>query len=190
MKTLDAWILALCTKFAHAFQRLTGESNYFLAKIGLMISSLHMVIEIINFFYPVLLAEKTSLSGFLFELVLLVSVFSVAYDLDNTDESQQLSSERVIDPSLPSIFDKYGWAVRLFFAFFFVFDVVNVFFQVKHSHWGILEIVHFVAFSFGITAFQYFVVVEPLRPGKSKIKQWIEKLSFSSREMASVGTKG
>lgn len=189
MRALDTWLLALCTKFAHAFQRLTGKTNFFLAKIGIMIATLHMVIAMIDFWYPILLQEKTSLSKFLFELVLLILTYSTVYDLDKADDEQQLSLERVMNPSLPNRYDRYGWVFRSLFLFFVVYDTGDVFFQSKHSSLSTLEMLHSVSLSFGITVFNYFVIVEPLRPGKSKIKQWIEKLSFGSRELASAGAK-
>src|SRR3989344_4591652 len=58
---IDALILSFFTKISHRFQRLTGRTNFFLAKITIGLLGLSNIFFILNSFIPILNPPKTNL---------------------------------------------------------------------------------------------------------------------------------
>lgn len=57
---IDAWILGICTKFTHHFQRTTGLTNYFPAKVGVAFVFIEIMISIMNYFHRFLELRDSS----------------------------------------------------------------------------------------------------------------------------------
>ncbi len=179
LEKLDDTVLDVCTRFAHAVQRLTGYTSRFIAKVGVLISTISMTLHVVNYFHRILW-HRTDVFLLSISVMLIFGAFMRIHNLDRADD-QQLSEEIA---EVEGGTGKDNWLYRLVFLFATILVTL-----VSSSIIGFLGKIDDLSFVWGLTIFHYFVAVEPLRPGKSKIRQWIEKLSFSSAEPARVGSR-
>jgi len=168
---LDEGVLALCTKFSHWLQRLTGRTNYFLAKIGVIMSFFSILTEIFNYFQPIL-RYPTSLFSVVIDCLVVTNCVARVWDCDKMEEANGTS-----DTQIKSRWDNPTW--RLIWLIFTAWDLYGTIGLINtHSHIPFLPL-ELVSQSFAIdlAVFYYFVAVHPLPPGKSKVRQWVESLS-------------
>lgn len=172
---MDAFVLAGCTKLSHSLQRFTGLTNFFIAKIGVFLCSLNCVERIGNYFLR-FLPKQTHALEFVCLVIMLLVNFARTFILNRADESM-LSEARTKWRSLQSAL----WE-RIVFIWFSLGDVFGFIFQRSH---GLLDCVSSTFFSLGILIFFYFSLVDPLPPGKSKVRQWFESFRLV-RQLAGV----
>jgi hypothetical protein len=100
-----------------------------------------------------------------------------------TKAEEYLWSGSGTKPRLMKYFDRPLW--RFLWLNFLVLDI-SIFLRsgLIHSRYWFLEFVVSVFFSFGLNIFYYFVAVDPLPPGKSKMRVWIE--SFTHGKLVPV----
>lgn len=179
-EVIDAMLLRSTTKFSHWFQRLTGRSNYFIAKIGVFISAITTLIEISNYFSQ-FLWRKTGFMILVFCVVINIMTFIEANALDKADESLE-SETRVLHPLLThSMWSRLLWVgISLNNTGIACQQLLIV------KEFGPLDAFVQVGLSYGTLIFYYFCEVEPLRPSKSKIREWLEKFSFTTPTPAEV----
>lgn len=182
LERIDESILELFTKFSHWFQRLTGRTNYFLAKICVFLMITSMLFIIINIWVPILSYIPSSTARlfepFLFLIGMLACILQI-YILDKSENNLYEASERV---RAPSFFEgSYRWRLVLglmsilFLSLFFLPD----------SRKGILIAnIFFYCYPLFFWLASYFVMVDPLPPGKSKVRQWVENIQagFQKRQ--------
>lgn len=173
-RMLDNWMLGLCTKFAHWFQRLTGRTNYFIAKIGLIIATFTVTLDVMNYFHPVT-SHKVSLPLTILGAIILLSIPFDAMALDKADEHSQLSKEKV---GFRRLTNRSTFIIRFLWLYFSTFDTIRAVATFKPTLMGFVETAYIVCMSYGFLIFYYFIAVEPLPPQKSKVRQWAEKFSF------------
>ncbi|HEY4490051.1 MAG TPA: hypothetical protein VJC12_02240 [Candidatus Paceibacterota bacterium] len=178
IEKIDSVVLKLFTKIAHAFQRLTGKTNYFLAKIGTTMVALNVGLDAVNYFYRIFPGRKTS--GFMFtvSVVVLIGLFLDTMKLDNAERQHKDSEVKVaikfIFPNSPV------W--RVFLLMFAYLSTVVLISIIRHGFdQSLLHTSVAPLFSYGLLFFCYFRVVEPLHPQKGKIKEWLEKFSLSPK---------
>ena len=83
---LDKIILSFFTKLAHSFQRLTGRTNYFLAKVFLFVLMTCVVIDVANYWFLFLGKYRTSILSLIFSSLLVWYFMDTIYNCDKADE--------------------------------------------------------------------------------------------------------
>ena len=170
-KNLDAAILIACTKFSHALQRTLGLTCYFVAKIGVALTAVSVMLDVINYFFP-FLAFKTSaillcVSGLMFMIMVGQSICLAKA------EDRLWSGDGVKPAELMPYVRSGTW--RVFLVHLFVLNILW-FWTGPPFHYWLCEFAERIFFPLGLVVFYYFVAVDPLPPGKSKIRSLIEKL--------------
>lgn len=169
IRAVDAAILGICTKFSHALQRAIGLTNYFIAKLGLAMSATDVVVEAINYFHP-FLHSKTKWWLLVLYTMLLVEFYLRTLFLTKAEE--HLWSGSCTKPQ--ELKNLCIWWWRVTWLFWLGLDLsVYTFSHLRGPYW-FLEFVCQTWFSGGLVIFYYFVAVDPLPPGKSWLRKWIE----------------
>ena len=188
---IDGKILAACTKFSHWFQRLTGRTNFFLAKIGVFVTAFSTLVETINYFTN-FLWFKTTLGFLLILLLLNLFLISDAIRCDEA-ENKSLTSEERTD-FFRGRADRFNRILWLLFSLYYwtIWFPMNIVAHPKHVdvlHIGMNAAAN--VFSPGLAIFYYFICVVPLPPGKSRVKEWLEKfrLAFNKPQLAEIPSK-
>lgn len=187
LKTIDNFILGGFTKFAHAFQILTGKTNFFLAKIGTTMAALEVGIHAVNYFYPTLLGEKTNGLLFILYLWLLSILFRDTLNLDKAEKNASTSSEKVM---IDRITNRGTPAYRLILVFLSLDATIRLVVSLLDKTTA--HPIHTFTsplFFYGLIIFYYFTAVDPLPPAKSKVRQWFEKLSLASAKPVEATTE-
>jgi hypothetical protein len=182
---VDDWLISKSTKFAHWFQRLTGRTNFFLAKLGLLICGINVVLVIANYFTQFLAIRTPLFVTFIYTLVLFLLV-GYTVKLDEADRSQQQSEERAkvsITSSSALIWRMY-WLINL------LLQCPIAILTFEPTLVGILKEICSIGFFLGMVIFHYFIVVDPLPPRKSRIRQWVENISFGLSEPVRARSDG
>ena len=119
LEKIDATILSFFTKISHAFQRLTGRTNFFLAKCSIIMAGTSLIVHTVGYWIPITYRDPSLLSLFLIGPLLVV----FGWDMRNCDraDDRHLSSERTKFP-FPS--SGHYW-LRLLLLAFFVFDLIT-----------------------------------------------------------------
>jgi hypothetical protein len=171
MYTIDSKILNACTKFSHATQRAIGITNYFIAKIGIAFASVDIGVSLLNYLHQ-FLRQKTPLVLVFLQIILLVSFYMRTFSLTKADE--QLLSGSGTKPREFMVLSWIGW--RLVWLSIFASDMADLTIRPPHGPYWLPQFVSVIFFSFGLSVFYYFVAVDPLPPGKNRVRVWIECL--------------
>ncbi len=182
MKDIDAKILALVTRLSHAFQRLTGRTNFFLAKIALFAIWTSITVQIANYWLP-LLNIKTDL---IFVLILAFIAYTLFRDLARCDTAE----EQVLEENKTKInffYTSGSWVWRIFWIAFTCFDLIVWMPNAIREPKGFLifKVIYFL-YTPGFAAFYYLIEVNPLPPAKSTIRVWVESFANGLRKLVPV----
>ena len=182
MEKLDKKILALVTRICHKFQRITGRTNFFLAKLALFLVWMSIAVSTANFWLP-LLHRKTDL----FSLFLYVMIsIGLLVDLKNCDKAEgqalEESKAKVNFDSLSS-----SWLWRVLWLVIALWDIAfNLPTSIGDSKGFLVFKCIYFLFCPGFTAFYYLINVEPLPPAKSKVREWIEAFATGLQKLVPV----
>ncbi len=185
LKLLDSKILNLVTKFCHWFQKLTGYTNYFLAGVVVMFISISVFLTVLNYWLnlKILSPLKTSPLFMLIYLILLFGLFLLKNKLDEEDQRIR-SGDDVLRKNWEG---ERGsrYLNRLLFIFMMIY--VNFsFFYIGGKLFGLIDVIFFSSYAF----FEYLMIVIPLPPGKSKIKEWATSISAFFARMLPATSAG
>jgi len=172
----DQTILGACTRFSHWLQRLTGRTNFFIAKIGLGIATISILVEIANYFSK-FLVHKTNLFDVAFG-GLVVLALTVDVYLCNKAEEDTVTPERFMPMiRMGPLMDNLLVRVLAVTTSILVITLrlVNIWPEMKYP---LLEVLYRL-YGLGFTIFLYFIAVDPLPPGKSKVREWLEGFKFA-----------
>ena len=182
LERIDGRILALFTKFSHWFQCLTGRTNYFLAKISLFLTMTAWGVGALGYWLPIL--ERRFLHDILTPicfLMVLPDYIMRIYLCDKSEESLFQNDERTKYKISDPIDGSMGW--RIFWTFAVILSIPLSITSVLNNE-GVL---FFKIINNGFASFvwmaSYFLEVDPLPPGKSKIRQWIEDIQAGFRKL-------
>ena len=173
MDALDKGIIRVFTRFCNWFQRLTGKSNFFLAKIVILLASVSCLIDGVNYFFHILPYEA---SGFLFVVnaSLVGSGLYRAYFCDRAEEKLfRGEGIRFAQLHTPQWF-------RLVLFFVAIFSIPS--FSVVVTAQNPVPVFLSNAWPTEMFLFFYLTEVVPLPPGTSKVKQWIDSLRFATHK--------
>lgn len=190
LERIDERILALFTKFSHWFQRLTGWTNFFLARMILFLVVIELIVRALNYWFH-FLSRRTTIDDIVVgSIMLLFSVIYLHY-LHQADE--QIYCDNTVKPFIQQLFESGSAGSALVFV-----RVISVFLIVltlpiligqsffekldKNVVWA-LEVYTRFGLAYFI-AFLYFVLVDPLPPGKSKVREWVNDIQagFQKRQ--------
>jgi hypothetical protein len=174
IREFDAILLAVCTKISHATQRAIGLTSYFIAKIGIALAAVDIGVQLLNYLHQ-FLRHKTPLSLMLLQLIILVDFYRRTFFLTKAEE--HLGSG--IKPRELMAFT-VGWFNvwwRLLWLGMLLWDTVFlIVLPPRRGPYWFADLVSTIFFSFGMSIFYYFVAVDPLPPGKSKVRVWMEHM--------------
>lgn len=164
LKALDRKIIEKLTKFSHWFQKLTGLTCYFFAKLGLFIVLHSLVIRAMNYFSPIITAHSSPID------ILLLFFFGYlsAVEMCALNRAQENNTQGQVKVG------GFSRQFRMFLWIFLMYEMYFLVFSIRNAPFKLLEILAYVGFPFGTLFFCYFIEVTPLPPGKSKVRQWIE----------------
>ena len=178
LKLIDSYILDFCKNFAHAFQIITGKTNFFLAKIGRFLCFVWVVGLILNDIFKLIPEVKDGWIGMAINIWIL---WLMAYEgnvLDEVDK-QFNSTPEVLPRKLFDLRRHSTIVIRLLFVGFFYFDIIRfclmMYFSPNKSiaHW----LLYSPIFDIGVLMFYYFILVDPLPPSKGKVREWLDSFS-------------
>lgn len=180
---LDAQVLLWCTKFAHWFQRLTGRTSFFIAKIGIGMSIWAMFVSIMNYWVP-LLAHKTTWGTVAVRSFLLLGFLLDSIRCNKAEE--RLLNGYVALPHWVKLQRSIIGPMWRLLGLFVTVLVIGVVFgiELRKLPWSIMrwEIIE-AGFGPGFAIFMYFIHVDPLPPGTSKIREWIAGFGFGPKKV-------
>lgn len=168
---VDGAILKIFTKISHRFQRLTGKTNFFLAKCCMMINAIIILMYILNYWFP-LLSFKTPMFSTLVNVVVTALMFLIMSDCDTANNAALCEKKAKVN------FGLFDYLVTRLFLFINLFTVP---WEIQHAlsvPQGII-VCNILAATSAIWwyMFAYFIAVHPLPPAKSKIREWIESFA-------------
>lgn len=184
LRAIDGAILGFFTRMSHAFQRLTGRTNFFLARIMIIVISISLIVAICNYWIPILHRRSYSFEVAIDALVLLIFIWHFHYC--KKAEEQVFSGNKTFLFRVPfDGFEKMGLMsfLRLFAAssgiISIIFYSVGGFIGAYDPAGSALFIFRFLDFAFMpvLSAYLYLLAVHPMPPGRSKIYEWIESLA-------------
>lgn len=181
---LDNYILSLFTKFCHWFQRLTGKTNFWLAKFTVFLMFFRDGIYLYNYWFPVL-KQKTSLFDAVF--VGLIAPLWSMWALWNCDQGEANKYSETKTKSRLSLI--YSQKFRKFYLVFNFFILLTEGISVFAKEGTLSFKLVYVILGNAVTAFIYLVVVDPLPPGKSKIQEWIEGFNAGFKKLVPISNK-
>lgn len=158
---VDAAVLRHCTRIAHAFQRLTGRTNYFLAKMGTAVCVVSELFDLLDPKYRD--AGNVLMGGFI-----LVSLIYQSVRCDRSERRANASSERTVDPEW-GLARSPGW--RLVMLWWALSQTGAAFLWAAGMAPKAVHPLDWCFYAAGNAAFYYFVAVDPLPPQRSKIRQ-------------------
>ena len=175
IRALDDALLRVCTKVSHALQRATGLTNYFIAKLGLAFTGVAIVIDILNYLHK-FLSKDTPMALMVLDVIILLEIYLRTWLLTKAEEQLWIDSTTKPRMLLFDVKRPPWWRITWIIGFIFVSILCAI--KPPEGPYRFLEWVAGPVFPFGLVIFYYFVAVDPLPPGKNKVREWIE--SFRS----------
>jgi hypothetical protein len=159
LEALDATILSWCTTLSCRVQKLTGKTNFFLAKLGITLCLLAITVSAFNFFSPLLLRKDTTVD-LVIDLVLAALLTMQTKRLDEA-EKEALAAQRTFRTSRISFFSWDTSLIRLMWLLFATQDAFVIFATLVVRPPAALLLSLSFCFSIGIAIMNYFAAVEP-----------------------------
>lgn len=183
---IDNLILSFFTKISHKFYRLTGRTNFFLAKLAICVLVASTMTVIFSYWFPAILGfQPQSL------LVALSGIVSVAclvnMVLCDKAEKSAFSDQRVriFNPWYYSPLDRVIHVFMALICFFLIILYLNI---DSGKGYFIFKALY-SAFLPADVAFKYFISIDPPTPGKSKIREWVEAFSAGFQKLAQINVR-
>ncbi len=166
MRKFDSFTVDLFTRFSHRFQRLTGRSNFFIAKIvSIIVSASAMILAISSSF---------TLHQIAFPFISFLA-------LKNCEKCQRR------EDSLSNETTKELWWLtqddflfRMSYTFLLSLDMLINLMLIQEDPGGLITInnISSTLYSASMFTFTYLISVNPLPPCKGRIAEWIESFSY------------
>lgn len=183
---LDNVILAFFTRISHAFQRLTGRTNFFLAMLAIIVMSISCIVAICDYWVPVLRNHHSNsfdvaINGF----VLLTFVWH--FQFCKMAEERAFSGDQTLLPWRPfASIEKMGLSGFLRVFSISSASIVTALFMAYELRYPVEELFlfRFLYYMFlpALSMYLYLIAVHPMPPGKSKVQEWIESIAAGFRQ--------
>lgn len=184
LSAVDSYFLSLFEKISVWFMKLTSRSNFFLAKIMFCVVVIASMIHIINRWFPILWFFPSTIFFMMF------SGFSLYYSwiiFNLCDKAEKnILDGKMVKVFLFSIGDNGIPVIRkgclLLVCFLLPFNLEGV---LTTKGVMVFKIIYFTLIP-AITAFFYFLSVDPPPICKGKIREWIESFAAGFKKLAVV----
>ncbi|MEK7560169.1 MAG: hypothetical protein AAB522_02625 [Patescibacteria group bacterium] len=191
LERVDGKILEFFTKISHKFQRLTGRTNFFLARLCLSGMAIGLLLSVISYWIP-LLHRKTNLFWVFVEIFVVLRLTFDVKELEKAEEQNFFGevTQKPILRLLPvhnHIFRVFVFAANIFLTGIVLLAVATGIFETATTTF--FTIIDHVLTWPAATCFCYFAVVTPMPPGKSKIREWVENFASGFRKPAAVESR-
>lgn len=173
LERIDSWVLERCTVFSHWLQRNTGLTNFFVAKMGVFISTFSCIYGITGYFFH-FSGLEVSLGELSLKLIGVMTMYYLLHPL-NENEDRVYSGKAFFGSLMPVP------AIRLLYLFlsFMIFPAI-----IQGETFS--RILSKEVFSVGIAIYGYFSSITPLPPGRSKIGQMVDAFLGSFKKPVTV----
>jgi hypothetical protein len=169
VRRFDAFILRRYTSVAHAFQRLTGHTTFFLAKLCAGALALSWLLRVFLYWTPQLVPHDASN---LFDVIAgpFMVVLWIWDSIRMRQADEQFNGETLSQYVMWRRDSSWNHVIRLFILCLLPFTVPcfgprgPIVAEIPY-HWHDVMIVSFL----------YFVSVDPLPPCRGKIREWLSK---------------
>lgn len=167
-RAIDDWILAQCTRASYALQRGTGLTNYFVARVGVLVEIISAMIIVIGHFLPIFTERGPAIMAGVVATYIPISLLQWSYlnKAEKELESKAIPTIMMLENSM------WGW--RLLAGLLVVGLLCN---WCAAAHATVWELA-FPGMCGGVTVYRYFAGVVPMPPGKSKLREWLSKFSM------------
>jgi hypothetical protein len=182
-QALDKALLSLAAKFAHRLQRLTGLTSYFIARLGVTISVLALLVYALNYGHH-FLAHTSSFFGMVSSGICLLPLVWRSILVQKAEEN--LGSD--VKPAILIVQLSEHWFWRMLWLSIMPVGILLGWGCFMRSHYLVYEVFNEVGYPLGISLFSYFIMVDPLPPGKSKLREWLGSL-FPAPQRAAESVK-
>jgi hypothetical protein len=180
---IDSVILAFCTKLSHALQKATGLTNYFIANIGVALMAISCMFSIANYFHQIF-AEKTNVVDAVVSSAVLF--ITVRFSYYCTQAHDQLVTGSNVKPT--ELMDLIiVWPCRFILVLCVIGDILLSALLYKPGFQWIFSRVSKISYPLGLAIFLYFIAVDPLPPGKSRVREWLESFTRMRSHAAAEG---
>ncbi len=180
---VDSVLLGFFTKTARAFARLTGRSNFFLAKTMVCVMTACFMIATANYWLP-LLDFRPPLS---LTILMALNAFLCIYDLHRCDKAEDMMlGEKRTAMFFPLYYSPSFRVLTAVVAFSWIFIELPSFVSPKGFLFAKIVFLFFLP---SYTAFIYFAVIDPPSVGKSKIQEWAEGFANLFRKPVPIPVK-
>lgn len=179
---IDGALLKFFGKIARAFARLTGRSNFFLAKCMMIIVVVGFIIATLNYWFPILGRKTNPITAGVMAFGVFTS-FSYYFPLCDRAEETTSYGVKMFNPLLYSPF------FRIAIVFGGVIDISIYVSSVIFANEFLLAKLIDGVMGPAYAAFLYFVALDPPRVDKSKIREWAEGFASIFYKPAAVTVK-
>ena len=176
---IDEKILAFFTRVSHRFQILTGRTNFFLAKVCLLLIAGVMMLDILNYLHQIL-AHPTPFLGFCGWLMLSLGAFDLVFWCDKLEHETLDNHDAVFHfHYMPPVFRVCFLAAGCWHFFSNLPNVVGA----HNALHAFLELM-WAFFLPLMVVFNYFMAVTSLPPVQGKVKEWLQSLAAGFLKLA------
>ena len=170
IRAVDSVIMGKLTKFAHWFQRLTGRTSIFLAKIGIVLVLVSSSIIIMSLVLPILPYKVSPLIAFILGIISIMEIKHMS-ELDTAEDTFFSSAGKV----------KHSWMrsdpiVRMMWLGFLILRSLELIFDKYPTN--IWRVTVMMSAYLGLYFYYCFIDINPLPPCRSKLLNFIESFSL------------
>lgn len=182
---IDNLALSFFTKISHKFYRLTGRTNFFLAKLAICVIAASVMTVVFSYWFPSILGFQPSLFYVVISGIVSILCLFVMIICDKAEKSAFNDKRvRLFSPLDYSPLNRVLW---IFFALILLFMELPMLFNSEKGYFIFKAL--YSAFPWAVVAFKYLISVDPPSPGKSKIREWIEAFSAGFQKRAPIKVK-
>lgn len=180
LEKMDNKILSYIEKFCHKFQKLTGRTNFFIAKIVAYFMLASLLCNNINF-YTKILVDDTPIFAFITNGILSLLIFFdlYQYDLAERDKFRQVKQYRIfIMGSDGTLGNRFMLLIRILYFVFAIIAFPRLIKNLSISNYKFFEIISYL-YEIEFILLSYLISITPLPPSKSQISEFISNIFHS-----------
>lgn len=176
LERLDKALLRVFTRISHSFQRLTGKTNFFLAKLAAMFAICVALMQVINYWVPIFGKPH----GLFFHLIFVMLMIHYTVQCDQAEDSI-LSGGRV----LPGwVFETRVFGRRRFWLVLALIEVFLIMPLPIGEDRSVFLVYLTRSIACNLAVFHYLISVDPLPPGTSKLQEWAKNIRASFQKVS------
>jgi hypothetical protein len=180
ISAIDDFLLAAATRFSHRLQRLTGLTCYSIARAGNGMVAIASLLAMANAVHRFLALPENASVWIFGPALLLISVYRANVIRRCEEALWSMSCAK------PSVLLHYRYERPVWRLVWPIMAIVNVALAYCEPRSRAIDILFAFAGAGGFGIFHYFVIVDPLPPGRGKVREWLASI-FARPEVAASG---